>query len=382
LAVIAFGVVLLDSGVSVALVRGYNHDTDTGSREALVGGVLKAKLLQLLLVALLAVPVAHAVHFFIPAITSLETLAAGIAAAGLMSLWTTVRSLEQARQNYGSFTTYIYLYGVLRFGTYAVVLVRGSISPLSVIFCLYLAPLLVLMLYSFSFRERHVLTMVPRAREMRAFKKALLYGAWLAGASILLAFLTRMPVFFLARRSTPRELGLFTAAFTFVNAFGLIWDALSTVIVPEVSGLNTAESRVRFQSLLFRKLPLMGSFLATVIVACVFAQYFLLGPQYRESIWTFIVIGSFFAACMCISVNNNLVHAYGIPQVATYMNIARVTILALALGMWWHLDSLNVAAIYGLVLLAGDATLFIYLQRRMSEDRSALNLVTLQGAEL
>src|SRR5215831_5228130 len=51
LAVIAFSVVLLDSGVSVALVRGFNHDTDTESREALVGGVLKAKLLQLLLVA-------------------------------------------------------------------------------------------------------------------------------------------------------------------------------------------------------------------------------------------------------------------------------------------------------------------------------------------
>jgi O-antigen/teichoic acid export membrane protein len=383
LAVIAFGVVLLDSGVSVALVRGYNHDTDAERREALVGGVFKAKMLQLLLVALLAVPVAYAVRFFVPEINGVETLAVGIASAGLMSLWTTVRSLEQARQNYASFTTYIYLYGVLRFCAYGVVLIRGNISPISVVSCLYLVPLVLLMLYSFAFRETKVLAIgkVPWRREMKAFKDALLYGAWLAGASILLAFLTRMPVFFLARRSTPTELGLFTAAFTFVNAFGLIWDALSTVIVPEVSGLHTAESRVRFQSLLFRKLPLMGSLLAAVIVACAFAQYFLLGPQYRASIWSFIVLGSFFAVCMCISVNNNLVHAYGIPEVATLMNVARVAVAAMALGLWWHLDALNVAVIYGCVLLVGDTALLIYIQRRVAQDRNSLGLVALQGAE-
>jgi len=383
LAVISFGVVLLDSGVSVALVRGYNHDPKAESREALVGGVLKAKLLQLLLVALLAVPIAHAVRFFIPEFNSLETLAAGIVAAGLMSLWVTVRSLEQARQNYARFTTYIYLYGTLRFCAYVVVLMRGSISPLSVISCLYLVPLLLLMLYSFAFRETQVLAIgkFPWAREVNALKKALHYGAWIAGASILLSFLTRMPVFFLAKRSTPRELGLFAAAFTFVNAFGLIWDALSTVIMPEVSGLHTAESRVRFQKLLFRKLPLMGSLLAAVIVACAFAQYFMLGPQFRASLWSFIVLGSFVAACMCISVNNNLVHAYGIPEVATFMNVARVAVAALALGLWWHLDALNVAVIYGFVLLAGDTALLIYVQRRMVKDRISLKLVALYGTE-
>jgi O-antigen/teichoic acid export membrane protein len=378
LAVVAFGVVFLDCGVSVALVRGYNFDSNEANRTALVGGVLKAKLLQAVLISLFAFPLAHALRFFIVETGSDYTLAGGIASAGLMSLWVSVRSLEQARRNYNSFTRYVYLLGVLRFVVYGILLIRGSFSAFSVVACLYLIPLSLLMFYSLVVNERGYLAIHPvrLKREITAVKAAVLYGAWVAGASILFSLTTRLPLFFLARRSTLKELGLFTAAFTFINGFGMIWDALNTVVMPEVSELRTPESRLRFRNLLAHKFPLMISLLALVIVTCVFAQRFLLGPQYRGSISIFLALGVFTAVCMCISLMNNLVHAYGVPAIITGMNVARVIATAIVLISWPHLVALNAAFLYGTVLLSGDLAVLLYVQRRIVGDRTAMSLVT------
>jgi hypothetical protein len=106
------------------------------------------------------------------------------------------------------------------------------------------------------------------------------------------------------------------------------------------------------------------------------AQRFLLGPAYRGSLATFAVIGSATILCMCISVNNNLVHAYGIPQMLTYMNCCRLLAILALLGVVSQPHALNVAMIYAAVLLAGDLGLFIYLHRRTREERDSIAAAT------
>lgn len=376
LAVVTFGVVFLDSGVSVALVRDYNHASDSERRKVLVGGVLKAKALQVVIIAVLAFPLAHLLGYFLPEIKSVDTLAAGVISAALMSLWTSVRSLEQARRNYSSFTRYIYLLAGLRFVIYAATLPFGWMSAMSVVLCLYLIPLFLLLAYTTVVRERVALAfrLSELADEGRALWTALKYGVWVAGSAMFLSLVSRMPLFFLARRSTLKQLGLYTAALTFVSGFSLIWDAINTVVMPEVSGLQSPEARLRFRGMLFRKLPLMFSVLLAGVFACILGQRLFLGAAYRGSISTFLVIGSVTAICMCVSVNNNLVHAYGIPETLTYMNMGRVVVLGIALWVCPRLDSMNVAIIYAVVLLAGDVGLSLHIWRRIGEDRATLRV--------
>jgi len=376
LAVVTLGVVFLDSGVSVALVRNYNNTSDPETRKILVGGVLKAKVVQVLLIAVLAFPLAHLLRYFLPEMKSVDTLAAGIISAVLMSLWISIRSLEQARRNYSAFTRYIYLFGSLRVVIYAVTLALGRMSAMSVLLCLYLIPLSLLLVYTTVIRERAALgfSLSDLAHEGRALWAALKYGTWVAGSALFLTLASRLPLFFLARRSSLKQLGLYTAALTFVNGFGLIWDAVNTVVMPEVSALRSPEARLRFRGMLFRKLPLMFSVLAAGVFACILLQGVFLGPAYRGSISTFLVIGSATAICMCVSVNNNLVHAYGIPETLTYMNLARVVLLGIALVVCPRPDSLNVGIIYSVVLLAGDVGLYFHLWRRIGEDRATLRV--------
>lgn len=376
LAVITFGVVLLDAGLSIALVRNYNNTSDQESRNFLVGGVLKAKVLQVFAIALIALPLAHFIRYFLPQIKNINALVAGITSAGLMSLWTSVRSLEQARRNYTIFTRYIYLFGSLRLLTYGITMSVTRISEMSVVLCLYLVPLLALLFYTTILRERAALNfrLAELTKESTALWTALKYGAWVAVSALFFSLVARMPLVFLAKRSTLTQLGLYTAALTFVNGFGLIWDALNTVIMPEVSGLQSPEARLRFRNILFRKLPLMFSVLVAGVFACILVQRVFLGAAYRGSIGTFLVIGSATAICMCVAVNNNLVHAYGIPQTMTYMNLARMILLVIVLLLCPRLNSLNVAFIYSFVLLAGDVGLYLHLARRVGEDRAAMRV--------
>lgn len=374
LAIVSVGVVFLDSGVSIALVREYNTDADRERLALLVGGVLKAKLLQVILLAALAYPLAHLLRYFLPVLNNPDILTAGIVSAALLSLWTSVRSLEQARRDYSTFTRYIYLFGGLRFGVYGITLVLGKITPMSVILCLYLVPLALLLFYTVVLRERTALRIhrIDLAPEARALWAAARYGSWVAGATLFLSLFSRVPLLVLARRSTARELGLYSAALTFVAGFGLIWDAISTVIVPEVSALQTAQARLRFRALLLNKLFLMFTILASAVGACMFAQGFLLGPAYQGSVAIFFILGSSTAVCMCISVNNNLVHAYGIPQTMTYMNLGRLILLGCVVCLWPHPNAINVAIIWGLTMLAGDTGLYLYISRRISADRASL----------
>lgn len=372
IAIVTFGVVLLDSGVSVALVRNYNSSSDLAERQFLIGGVLKGKVLQVVLVAALAYPLALVVRYLLPVLSELWLVEVGIVSAALMSLWTSVRAMEQARRDYTTFTRYVFLYGAFRFAAYGVMLAFHLVTPMSTILSLYLAPLVVLLVYTLAVRERTSLRIdsLRLVRESIALWGAVKYGVWVSSAAICFALAARAPLITLARRASLKELGLYTAALTFVSGFGLIWDALSTVIVPEVSGLQTVEARLRFRRALFHKLPIMFLLLSGGLAVCLLAQGFLLGPAYRGSLTAFAVIGSATVICMCISVNNNLVHAYGMPQLLTYMQLGRLVAIALMLGICSQIDAFHVAVIYATALFLGDVSLFLCLHRRVRGESS------------
>jgi O-antigen/teichoic acid export membrane protein len=366
LSILMFGSMLLDCGLSVSLVRNYNSTDDAKQRADLASSVIKTKLLTVLTIGLLAYPGASLLFRVFPVLQgSQHLLAVGIFSAALLSLWGSVRALEQARRDFTSFARYNYFYALLRAIFYAVALLSHANSPMAVELCLYTLPLTILLAYTLIVRERRVWwpLWAGASTQAAAIMKTLAYGWWVGAASLCFSLLTRLPQFELARHSSARMLGLYGAALSFLAAFSLINDAISSVIVPEVASLTTPDARKRFRRALAQNLPKLAALLLLALGACVMAQLFLLGKAYHDSISIFLVLGSGTIVCLCISVNNNLVHAYGRPELLLYMNLARLCILAVVLSVLSNPDAMSVAIAFTVTMFAGDFLLLIYLRR-------------------
>ena len=245
--------------------------------------------------------------------------------AALLSLWVSVRALEQARRNFALFARYNYFYALIRTACYAGVLLLHANSPMAVVLCLYTGPLTLLLAYTLIVREHRVWwpLWAGASAHAPALMKVVAYGWWVGAAALCFSLLTRLPQFALARHSSARMLGLYGAALSFLAAFSLINDAISSVIVPEVASLTTPDARNRFRRVLATNLPKLLGLLLLALGGCVVAQLFLLGKAYHDSVPIFLVLGSSTIVCLCIAINNSLVHAYGRPQLLLYMNVAQ-----------------------------------------------------------
>src|SRR5438128_1420131 len=157
LSILMFGSMLLDCGLSISLVRNYNSTEDEQQRAGLAASVIKTKLLMVFVVGLFAFPVALALLRVFPVLRGSESLlAVGIFSAALLSLWVSVRALEQARRAFTSFARYNYFYALTRAACYTGVLLLHANSPMAVALCLYTVPLLMLLTYTLIVRERAV----------------------------------------------------------------------------------------------------------------------------------------------------------------------------------------------------------------------------------
>ena len=382
LSILMFGSMLLDCGLSISLVRNYNNTDDEQQRAGLAASVIKTKLLTVLIVGLLAHPVALLLLRVFPVLRGSERLlAVGIFSAALLSLWVSVRALEQARRDFTSFARYNYFYALIRAACYAGVLLLDANSPMAVALCLYTVPLLMLLTYTLVVRERKVWWpfWAEASAHAPALMKVVAYGWWVGAAALCFSLLTRLPQFALARHSSARMLGLYGAALSFLAAFSLINDAISSVIVPEVASLTTPDARNRFRRALTTNLPKLLGLLLLALGGCVVAQLFLLGKAYHDSVPIFLVLGSATVVCLCIAIYNSLVHAYGRPQLLLYMNVARLGGLAAVLVTMPHPGAISVAIAFVATTLCGEFLLLLYLRRFRRLDESQEQAIKLRA---
>jgi O-antigen/teichoic acid export membrane protein len=353
----------LDFGFGVSLIRLLNKLDDPLERSDLIKAVLRWDGLLLAVAIALAYPLQQLLGRMLPVVSGAGwLLGCAIVTGGLLNIWTTIRTIDQARRDFRSFERFTYAYAGLRLVA-AVSLPLIGISVLSVFAALYTAPLVILLLVNWL---RRGVLFRPGALALRdqvvLLRRALSYGIWVFVSAISFTLLSRLPQLVLARLGSPTELGVYGAALTFLAGFSMFNDALRTVLLPEVASFTEAEQRRRFEDRLRKWGPIMLGTMVAALAAASLLQRFVLGAQYRESIPIFIVLGIGTVITIYIGIFNTLVHSYGVPKVEAIVNVLRVVALATLLFVAPK-TSLATALAYAAVTIAGEAGLFAMIHK-------------------
>ncbi len=364
--------ILLDFGASVALVRFYNTETSPHERAKLVREVLMLRAAILVLLLPLALALERATIWLFPIVEGHEGLIyLAFFSSGLLGFWGTMRSIEQASRRFVSFERYTLAYAGLRSACAVTVFLGGFSSITTVFVSLYTVPLAGLLVLGWFTGYRSLLRRPADGKDEGpgkspipiALKRVFAYGAWVAVSALCYTGLLRLPQFFLANGGNARETGLYSAALTFVAVFSLMNDALRTVILPDVSALDTGHARREFRERFARLGPAFFAVMALVLSAMVFAQYFVLGGDYRASIPIFLILGVAVVTSMYLGVFNTLIHSHGVPRLDATNNLLRFAVLALLL---WLLSPTAIVAslAFGAVLVAGELRVYALIRSK------------------
>jgi O-antigen/teichoic acid export membrane protein len=363
---------VLAMGQNLALVRLHAVETPA-ERPTIVRAVLGWQLLLLALLTLLLPLLTPATVRLLPVLAGSGMLtAAGLWAAGLLSVWTMFRALDQARGDFDVFARHTLAYAGLRIAAPALVLPLAGVTSLGFFLSLYPVPLALLLGLGWFTRYRAQWAEAAGtgwAAWRGALRRSLGYGRWVALSALLYGLLFRLPQIFLSREATAAETGLYSAALTFLAVFSLLNDTLRTLLLPRVAGLASAGEREGYRRALRRRVVLLLGGLLGVLAAVASAQWLLLGPEYRASVPLLLILGSVVAATLYLGLLNMIVHAYGIPSLDAGVNLARVALLGIAFAVIQP-TALATTVALAAVLLAGELALY-----------GALKLVGTAGAD-
>jgi O-antigen/teichoic acid export membrane protein len=185
----------------------------------------------------------------------------------------------------------------------------------------------------------------------------------------LFSLLPRLPQMAIAQGGTATDLGLFSAALTFLVVFSFMNDALRTVLLPRVSSLQKPEERRRYQERLWRYTPWLLLMMVTVLLGMALLQPILLGDAYRQSVVPFLVLGTGTCALSVLGLYNILMHSYGIPRADALVNFLRLAVLA-GLLIFANPTPVSVSIAYSSVMVVGELLLFFTIRRRLQGERS------------
>lgn len=371
-ALVVLTATVTDFGSSVALVRRVNA---SGTDPRIAGAALLRWKLAAgfgLVVLALALP-ADAVARVLPLLAPADgTLLVAMISAGLLGLWTSLRALEQAREDFEAMRRDAAACAVLRAGAFTLLLTFGTLTPEAVLACLYVVPLGALV----AVRAAALLGAGrsgpdPRndtgERALRggtesATPSLLHYSAWIGLSSLCFIALTRAPLFALSADEQGDALGLFTAALTLALAFGQLGDGLRAVLLPRSSRARHAGQRQAIRRELWRRAGPLFALAAGLLVLLVLAYPTLLGDAHARGAPLLLVIGLATLATAYFGLHNTLLHAHGRPQLDAAVNLVRLALLA---GLLAALppDPFAIALAYAATLTGGEALLYLLVRR-------------------
>jgi len=364
------GATILDFGLSVTLVRFHNTEILPERRAAFVRANLGFKAFLLFMMVPLGYVLQKTTVWVLPVLVGYGSLIyLAFLSSSLLSFWVTIRAVEQARSNFIAYQRYTFAYGCLRIAGVVAVYLTGSLSLVGVFVALYTTPLVVLLVYgwvtNYSSFWRASASTSGEYREsiFTLLTKAFSYSVWVAISAIAFTVLAPLPQFALAHAGKGKEVGLYSAALTFVMAFSLANNALRTVILPNVAALQTAPERERFRRSFLHGIPVYCCAGVFALGSMALLQYYVLGGNYAASVQVFVILGAASILLIFMGIPNTLVHAHGVPRLQGTTDLTRVGALALLL---WLLPktALTASLVSALVLIAGELYVYVVIKRK------------------
>ncbi len=367
---------LSDFGLNTALVRLYNSRGGSENCGELLPTIVGWKLLLVVVVIPGAFLLKNAAVILFPVYAGYGTLIYfSFVSGALLSLWSTIRAVEQAQREFAVFTRYTLAYGILRALSAGFLIAFGKFTAIGALFALYAAPLTALMFYGWHSRCKSMwpsMVSTPLSLKLSILNRAFSYSFWVAVSGISYTMLARVPQFTLGRGGHLEQVGLYSAGLTFIAVFSLLNEAVRTVLLPDVATLHTEEGRQAFRQKLAAGTPLFFTAGLIALSAMSLLQLYALGDAYSASVYVFIILGAATMVTMYTGFFNLLVHSYGIPSLEAGVNIVRVGAL---IALCWVLPAtaINAAFAFSAILVAGELLLFALVKQRGSRQESTLS---------
>lgn len=360
------GAAALNMGQHLALVQVHDRKTDIVHQQVTIRMALHTQLAVMFGVAILALPAAWSLAVFMPLLSDYVPLTAlAVITAALLSMWKTMRGIDQARRDFRTFERQIAIYAIFRAALSSIGLVLLSPTPFTLFITLYPLPLACVLVFSWFTRYRqHHQPVEGVFREQERSVRAMIvrYGGWVGLSTLLYTALFRIPQLALAHRGEAVENGVFSAALTFIAVLTLLNQSIRTLLLPHITSLRSPESRRAFRRKFNVMAPLGFVGLSMIVIVMAAFLYVVLGEEYRESVPAFLVLGLAIVLGLYFGLQNMLVHAHSIPHLGTYVTLGQVVVLAL-LVMTVPARALPLTTALANTIVLGEIV-FYYLLRR------------------
>lgn len=356
LALVTVLAALTDLGSGLALVRHAGRDPASMRSAATAAVLWKLAACGALVTTAMLLPDAT-LAAAVPLLAGDRVLAAATGlGAGVLGLWSTVRALDQAREDFATLDRTLLACALLRAAAFTGLVITGNVTPVTVVLSLYVVPLALLL----AARLRPA--RAPWMEVRQAARSLARYGAWVGASAACFVAFTRAPLLIVGHGGDAVAAGVLGAAMTCVLACSLLGEALRTVALPRIVRARDAGERSAIRAWLARTarpVLLLGA-VATLLFAAAYET--LLGSAHAGGAFLFAVLGLATLLAADLGLRNALLHAHGRPDLDLGVNVLRLLVLA-ALAAVLPPTPVAIAVAYATVLVGGELALRMAVRR-------------------
>lgn len=301
-------------------------------------------------IRLLCLPFASILALLTASLLAEPDIAAGIMCGAFLNLWNSIRTIDQARQNYLSFSRISIIFAGLRIsvGGFALIVVR---DPLAIAIGLYVIPVLAIRT-SFSWP----LLVKGLSHTKHSSLGMVAYATYVYINALVFVGLPYIPQFVIAERFGDLDAGKYGLILSCTAPISLLIYSLRSVLLPKM--LHESKSIETAMWSLRGVLALAGVAILFCLCGVVVAQVLdrIYGQRFPGIGVGFLIFFTGFAVTSVFGFYSLSIHTMGVPHIAMWVSIAKTLLLVVLLVFQGH--SLNqVIVITSSVMVSGELLL-------------------------
>lgn len=353
-------------GMNISVVKFYNQSNDNNTREKILFSGMSVKLAVSLLLIVVSYPLGIILSNIVsPEKTIERELMVAIICAAALGVWSFVRIINQAKQNYRRYASLTVYYGLVRLIIIAALFATNVQDIVFYLAALYLAaPLIVAGPAVIAFIKQ---TSVRLESSIATRVKSLLsYGKWVMVGTILYPLCFSLPLFMLMRMEGAATAGQFAVGLMFVALIAPFNDAMRAYFLPKVTEFQSHDDAKNYIKKI-RKFTVpfaLGILLIMLFSAAAYELF--LDEKYPDSLWNIVLL--IFASGFTVfgGILNVVAHYLGLPHIDAWVNVARIIFIFITgLVLIPFLGAFGATLSITIVLLLGESTTFILINRKL-----------------
>ena len=188
------------------------------------------------------------------------------------------------------------------------------------------------------------------------------FGKWIAISGLASSLVAQMPVAAVFGYYGPQSAADFSVAVVMVGVLGILSVPLMTVLMPDLSRIETKSALKEYLASTYRFLiPLVLLILVGLFVASEPLIIYLYGVEYSGGVVLLrILLIPFILAFTLLPVNMSMTYVFNRPIIPSLTNVVQLIALVAAISMMSYFnDVVILVAVYGLIKVSGSVGVFL-----------------------